>query len=457
MRRAIVLAALAVAALVVLTVSLGSGDGRPSGYEVKAIFDNAPVNVGADVLVSGVPIGKVAKLDLTKENKAALTLRIDDKRFTPFHADATCGNRPQSLIGERAVVCEPGTVAQPVLKETDGGQHLLPLERTSGSIDLDIVDAIYRRPAPQQLAVLLAELGAGTAARGPELAAIIRRATPGLQETDRVLRTLAQQTDALRALARDGGRSLKPLAAERRRLVGFIRGSDRAATAGANQPEALGRGLDRLAPSLRSLQSVMAQLKTFADQATPILAKTADSAATLSAATQATPGFARRAAPAVQQLGTTARNQQRDIPKLDPLSARLVKLGTDLEQPAKDLATLLTSLERGNGIKNLLGTIYGAASANNGFDASGHYLRTQVLSGACGQYANAQFFGCDAQFGDAKINTDIRARTRQAAATPKPSPVAAKAFGASGAAGTRKATDPADATGGFLDYLLGAG
>ena len=34
-------------------------------------------------------------------NKAAVTIAIDNGEFTPFHANATCAIRPQSLIGEK--------------------------------------------------------------------------------------------------------------------------------------------------------------------------------------------------------------------------------------------------------------------------------------------------------------------------------------------------------------------
>ena len=34
-------------------------------------------------------------------------IEIDDAGFTPFHVNATCAIRPQSLIGEKYVDCEP--------------------------------------------------------------------------------------------------------------------------------------------------------------------------------------------------------------------------------------------------------------------------------------------------------------------------------------------------------------
>ena len=89
-------------------------DGGGSGYEVRAIFDNVAAAVpGEDVKVAGAKVGVIESMDVTDDKKAAVVLRIDDDRFTPFRADAKCTVRPQSLIGEKFVECEPGTVGQP--------------------------------------------------------------------------------------------------------------------------------------------------------------------------------------------------------------------------------------------------------------------------------------------------------------------------------------------------------
>ena len=77
---------------------------------MRAIFDNASTLVaGEDVKVAGAKVGVVSDMDVTEENKAAVTLRIDDEDFSPFKQDASCVIRLQGLIGERFVECEPGT------------------------------------------------------------------------------------------------------------------------------------------------------------------------------------------------------------------------------------------------------------------------------------------------------------------------------------------------------------
>ena len=80
--------------------------GQPT-YKVRAIFDNAGFVIpGEDVKVAGVKVGSIDSLDITKDYKAAVVLKITDPGYQDFRQDAHCIVRPQSLIGERFVECE---------------------------------------------------------------------------------------------------------------------------------------------------------------------------------------------------------------------------------------------------------------------------------------------------------------------------------------------------------------
>ena len=116
MRRLLTILALCIALPVVVAVGIGA-DGGESGYEVRAIFDNVASAVpDEDVKVAGAKVGVIESMDVTHDKKAAVVLRIDDDRFTPFREDAKCSVRPQSLIGEKFVECEPGTSSRPELE-----------------------------------------------------------------------------------------------------------------------------------------------------------------------------------------------------------------------------------------------------------------------------------------------------------------------------------------------------
>ena len=90
--------------IVIGIVREATDDDTKDHYFVRAIFDNASTIVpGEDVKVAGVPVGVVSKMDVTEDNKAAITLQINDEKFAPFKTDASCKIRLQGLIGERFV------------------------------------------------------------------------------------------------------------------------------------------------------------------------------------------------------------------------------------------------------------------------------------------------------------------------------------------------------------------
>src|SRR5437763_3847235 len=89
--------------------SVGATSNSGSNYQVRAIFDDAASAVpGEDVKIAGAKVGSIDSMDVTPNKKAAIVLNITDAGFTPFHNDATCTIRPQSLIGEKYVECTPG-------------------------------------------------------------------------------------------------------------------------------------------------------------------------------------------------------------------------------------------------------------------------------------------------------------------------------------------------------------
>ena len=86
--------------IVIGIVREATDDDTKDHYFVRAVFDNASSIVsGEDVKVAGVPVGVVSSMDVTDDNKAAVTLQINDEKFTPFKTDANCKIRLQGLIG----------------------------------------------------------------------------------------------------------------------------------------------------------------------------------------------------------------------------------------------------------------------------------------------------------------------------------------------------------------------
>jgi ABC-type transporter Mla subunit MlaD len=106
------LAILAVMGLVVAAAALtGAGGGSGETRHYKIVFDNAFGLVeGGDFRVGGVKAGKTTAFEATadKPPKARVTVELTEPGFGDFRRDASCAVKPQSLIGEYYVECQPG-------------------------------------------------------------------------------------------------------------------------------------------------------------------------------------------------------------------------------------------------------------------------------------------------------------------------------------------------------------
>jgi phospholipid/cholesterol/gamma-HCH transport system substrate-binding protein len=427
MRRIAAIALLVVAIPTVLALGVGAkGDGG-GGYEVRAIFDNAAYAVPGEVVrVAGVDVGTITALDVAYERKAAVTFSIDTAGFSPFHKDAHCTIRPQSLIGEKYVECTPGSSGQPLLdKVPDGqpgeGKHLLPLAQTSSPVDVDLINDIMRLPYRQRFAIVLNEFGTALAGRGNDLNEAIHRANPALRETDKVLAILAKQNSVLANLAVQSDAVLAPLADKRRRLAHFIVAANQTGTATAERAADIERTFQRFPAFLRELRPTLQELGTFSDQMTPVLADLHRAAPDLNRFITHLGPFSRAATTSVVSLGKATVIGRPALVKSLPLVKQLAGFAKNAVPLGKNLDKLTASFDKTGGIERLMDYIFFQVTAINGFDGVSHYLRAGLSANLCSSYSTAPAGGCAANFttgggGAAKVSTGDPALDRLHAA-----------------------------------------
>jgi ABC-type transporter Mla subunit MlaD len=420
-----------VAAVAVAAIASGSSRGSGRTYEVRAIFDDAAFAVpGEDVRVAGAPVGSIQSLDVCTKpqcpasspaNKAAVTIKINNPDFAPFYANAHCAIRPQSLIGEKYVDCQPGTSAAPALQKiTSGngaGTYLLPVSNTRSPIDTDIVQDISQQPTRERFALILDELGTGLAARGSDLNDVIHRANPALGQTDKVLKILAQQNRVLARLASESDAVLAPLAQVKRQLADFVVQANTTSVASASRAADISRTFHLFPSFLRQLRPLVADLGQLADQGTPLMASLAQSAGAVSRQFQNLAPFARAARPALIDLGNSSQKSQPALVASIPLAKRLDQLGTQAEPTAKSLDKLTSSLDQTGAIEYLMSLLYYGVSSTNSFDRIGHFVRNEPQTGGCTTYETTPTPGCSANFGSQAGAADVAA-SRPAASAP---------------------------------------
>ncbi len=410
MRRLLVIAILVAATTAIAVLGTGAGDEGGDGYKVRVIFDNAfSIIEGEDVRVSGVNVGKIDKLEVTRDNKAAAVLDITDKNFHDFRQDAKCTIRPQSLIGEKYVECTlteqrtPGSAAPPELRtipegEAGAGQRLLPVERTSKPVDTDLINNIMRLPQRQRLAIIINELGAGLAGRSKDLNETIRRANPALQATNEVLKILAEQNDVLARLADDSDRVLGPLARDRRQVADFIVQANTVSRATAARRTELERNFELLPRFLTELRPTMERLGELSDEMSPVLEDLQAVAPSVNRFFEALGPFSQASIPAFETLGEAAEVGGPALIAAKPVNDDLGRLTTEARPLAKNLSELLISFRETGGIERLLDYLFYQAAALNGYDSFGHYLRAGLIVNTCTTYAVEPQPGCSSKW-----------------------------------------------------------
>ncbi|HZU60335.1 MAG TPA: MlaD family protein, partial [Solirubrobacteraceae bacterium] len=203
---------LGLALAVSLAAAVSSSGASPSGSaRFDVIFDDARGLVaGQLVKIAGARAGSISGVRLTPGFKARIEATVQ-ARFMPFHQDATCTIRPEGLIAENYLECDPGSPGSPPLRGAHGYPPTVPLSHTTEPVGLLDLFNTFNLPTRERLTVLINELGVATAGRGQDMNQILLRANPTLavaRQTIGIL--LAQQAqlktvlDSTATLARQG-------------------------------------------------------------------------------------------------------------------------------------------------------------------------------------------------------------------------------------------------------------
>ncbi|MGH2888918.1 MAG: MlaD family protein, partial [Solirubrobacteraceae bacterium] len=387
----------AAAAFIVLTTGASNGSG--STYRIE--FQNAfGLVTQADFKVAGVPAGTIQSIGLDQKTlNAVVTVKVTRRGFGQFHADATCASRPESLIGEYYVDCQPGSRG-PVLKPGS----TIPVGHTTSTIPADLVLDIMRLPYRQRFALIVNELGAAAASRSGDLQAALARAVPALTETDSLLRLLAHDSATIRALTRDSDSVITALANNSGNVNRFVVQAGRTASATATQQANLRAALARLPGLLQQLRPTLAQLGTTLTTNEPVLRNLNQSAAQLHRLLADLPAFSRSARPAIASLGKASVTGRAAVTAATPTVRDLDNFAADTPQLAKNLAIVLHDLDdpsraverdarspggRGfTGLEALLGYVFNQALAINTYGPEGHMLAVDAFfSPMCSPYA----------------------------------------------------------------------
>jgi virulence factor Mce-like protein len=400
-RLAIIAVAAALTAGAVVLATGGSDGPKKPRYWVE--LDNAfGLIQGGDLKVAGVRAGKITRLALDQHTHRALVqFEVDRAGFGSLRSDVRCASRPQSLIGEYFLDCDPGT-ARKVLRP--GAR--IPVTQSASTVAPDLINDIMRRPYRQRLSIILGELGAGLAGRGGDLNAAIRRASPALRDTDRVLAMLARQNLTLRDLVSNADQVIGDLAANHADVGRWVVEARDTARTSAERRVQLAAGFRRLPAFLEQLRPAMADLGSVARNQTPALRNLDASAQQLQQFFTRLKPFARASRPAFGALAKASQTGDRAVASAGPIVDVLASFSGGTPELSKNLATILEHLDDRKwavekdprspggqgytGLEALLTYVYAQTLSTNAFDSNVHYLKVAVDSSDCAHYADIE-------------------------------------------------------------------
>lgn len=416
------------------SAAAGADAGGPG--RVDAIFDTAKgIIPGQVVKIAGARVGKVVDVKLTEDFKARIQLEVDP-RFTPFRTDARCDIRPEGLISENFVQCDPGTVESPELRGGGGKAPTVAVGRTSAPVNLTDLFEIWSVPVRDRLRLLINTLGGGVAGRGQDLNDVLRRANPTLGLVHQAVGILDSQKVALQRSIVQAKATSRELARQPEALQAFVDRGASVLTTTAEHRDQLRAGLRELSPTLASTRRTLPALAAFSEQGAPIARRVAAAADPLDGLLDRIPPTARVALPALRALGRTGDRARPNVRSARPVVRRLGAFAGKARPTTALLDRVLTDLRDRGFAENFLSFFYYATAATSRYDGISHIFPANIVGTACAVFATTTDPACDANYtrtaadgvpAKATSGRSGPARPEPAAPVPVPVPVPASA------------------------------
>ncbi len=401
MKRILLVTAIVLAAGAFLVLAGGASNGKKA-ITYKIEFDNAFGLVsGADFRVAGVNAGKIQSIDLDQKSLHALvTVSVTQSGYGQFRTDAFCQSRPQSLIGEYFVECQPGQYGH-VLKSGS----TIPVAQTESTIPGDLVQNILRLPYRQRFTIIINEFGAAVAGRSEDLKSALQRAVPALTETDNLLNLLANDSHTLQQLTASSDSVVTALANSSNDVQRFIREAGHTAAVSATQEAGIRGTFQNFPGFLEQLRPSMAQLGATVDANTPVLANLHTASGELNRLFTDLPGFAHSSLPAFRALGQASVTGKAAVTAAEPTISDLNTFAKPTPELAQNLNIVLHDLDDRSraveadsrspggkgftGLEALLQYLVTATLSANTFGPFGHMLANDLIpTPPCAPYTN---------------------------------------------------------------------
>ena len=244
------------------------------------------------------------------------------------------------------------------------------------------------------------------AGNAENLNAAIRRASPALRETDKVLATLGAQNQILADLTVNADKVVGDLAANRKDVGRFVTEAKDTAQASAERRGDIAAGFRELPGFLEQLQPTMKALGQVADDQGSALHNLDSSSKQLTTFFDQLGPFADASRPAFRSLGSASKTGDRAVKAAPPVISQLGAFASGTPELGKNLSIVLQHLDDRKyavekdprspggqgytGLEALLQYAYDQTTSTSIFDQNNHILKIGAFVGPCADYASEE-------------------------------------------------------------------
>ncbi len=348
---------------------------KPKGYRVQAQFNEATtLATEADIRISGVPVGKVKKIEPDpKTGKSLVNMQIDAK-YAPLPADVKATLRQKTLLGETYVELTPGTSSAKTIRENG----TIPDSAISDSVQLDEIFRAFNPKTRNAFQTWMQEQSKAISPYAVNVNAALGNLGPFAEDASEVVGILDRQQKAVQGLISNTGVVFGALSERGDQLRTMITSLDTVFKTTSGRDQELREAITALPTFQREARTTLARLDRFANNANPLVTQLRPVARELSPTLRDLQGIAPDLKALFRDLGPLITASKTGFPATQRLLRDLKPFLQQAHPTLQQLDPILQYIGRDKRlITAFLGNVVAATQATASVgDRQVHYLRT---------------------------------------------------------------------------------
>jgi virulence factor Mce-like protein len=335
---------------------------RSEGYRFHVRFPEATqLAEQADVRISGVPVGKVIKIETGPRNTTEATLEMRS-RYAPVASDARAMLRQKSLLGETYVDLTTGHPAKGMVE--DGGR--LADSAVAPTVELDEIFRTFDDDTQRAFQTWMQSQAASVEGRGADINSFFGNLPGFVEASDDILAELNAQSRAVSGTIRGTGEFFNALSARDGQLSRLITSSNRLFQVTAARNRQFAAIWEELPEFSRQSRLTLPRLSRFAERADPVVKQLQPAATEFTGAFRELERLSPEFEGFFRGLGPVITQSKRGVPALEGFLQDFPPLLADFQPFLRNFNPLLTNLgQNRREIASFFGNVTAATSGRS--------------------------------------------------------------------------------------------